>query len=47
MLMDRLPNVAMPPLALTVSVPLRVPPPGLVPRATLTLELSPVTRLPN
>ena len=45
--MDRLLKVAMPPLAVTVVVPLSVPPPALVPMATVTLELSPVTRLSN
>src|SRR5207248_260463 len=35
--MDRVLKVAMPPLAATVVVPLRVPPPALVPRATVTL----------
>src|SRR5207237_1030284 len=37
----------MPPTAATVRVPPRVPPPGLLPRATVTLEVSVVSRLPN
>src|SRR5258708_36738811 len=45
--MESVLKVAMPLLAATVAVPLRVPPPALVPMATVTLELSPVTRFPN
>ena len=40
LLMDRLLKVATPPTAATVVVPLSVPPPGLVPMATVTLEVS-------
>src|SRR5260370_2428196 len=47
MSMDRLLKEAMPPLAADVRVPLRVPPLGLVPRATVTVELSVVARLLN
>src|SRR5437762_1626013 len=45
--MDRLENVATPLTADTVAVPDSVPPPGLVPMATVTLALEPVTVLPN
>src|SRR2546427_366392 len=45
--MDRLLKVATPPTAATVFVPLRVPPPGLVPMATVTCELLPRPRLLN
>src|SRR5262249_18371405 len=47
LLMDRVPKLAMPPTAATVLVPLRVPPPALVPMATVTFEVSVVTRLLN
>src|SRR5262249_60641801 len=43
--MDRLLKEATPATAATVSVPLRVPPPGLLPSATVTLEASVVTTL--
>src|SRR3954465_10626116 len=43
--MDRLENVATPPAAATVSVPDSVPPPGLVPMATVMLALELVTVL--
>ena len=47
LLIDRLLKAATPPLTVTVVVPLRVPPPGLLPRATVTWSvLSPLTRLP-
>src|SRR5690348_12600473 len=45
--MDRLENVATPLAAETVAVPDSVPPPGLVPMATVTLALELVTVLPN
>src|SRR6185295_2587784 len=45
--MDRLANVATPPTAVTVVVPDSVPLPGLVPIATVTLAVEPVTVLPN
>src|SRR3954464_15523303 len=45
--MDRLENVATPPTADTVTVPDSVPPPGLVPMATVMLALELVTVLPN
>ncbi len=41
------PNVATPPAALTIEVPDNVPPAGLVPIATLTLPVNPVTRFPS
>ena len=47
LLIDRSLKVATPPAAGCISVPLRVPPPGLVPMASVTFEVSPVTRLPN
>ena len=47
LLIDRLLNVATPLTAAMVAVPLSVPLPGLVPIATVTLELLLVTRLPN
>jgi len=47
LLIDSVLNVAMPPLAATVSVPLTVPAAGLVPIATVTFDVSLVTRLPN
>jgi hypothetical protein len=43
--MDRLPNVATPLTATTLSVPESVPPPGFVPIATVTSALPP-TKLP-
>src|SRR5262245_20820056 len=43
--MDRLLKVATPLTAATVVVPLRVPPPGLVPRAMVTLAVLPVRLL--
>src|SRR2546430_752676 len=43
--MDRVLKVAIPPLAATVVVPLRTPPPGLAAMGTGTLDESPVTRL--
>src|SRR3954471_12215894 len=45
--MDRVENVATPLTAATVVVPESVPPPGLVPMATVTLALELVTVLPN
>src|SRR5512146_1162754 len=45
--MDRLENVATPPTADTVFVPDSVPPPGLVPMATVMLAVELVTVLPN
>src|SRR3954464_2077762 len=45
--MDRLENVATPDDADTVAVPDNVPPPGLVPIATVTLADEPVTVFPN
>src|SRR3954470_11750280 len=45
--MDRLENVATPALAATVAVPDSVPPPGLVPMATVMLALELVTVFPN
>src|SRR5678816_1670868 len=45
--MDRLENVATPLTAATVAVPESVPPPGLVPMATVTLAVELVTVLPN
>src|SRR3954469_10369918 len=45
--MDRLENVATPLTAATVVVPDSVPPPGLVPIATVTLAVELVTVLPN
>src|SRR3569832_1404990 len=45
--MDRLENVATPATAATVVVPDSVPPPGLVPMATVTLAAELVTVLPN
>src|SRR3954463_6716869 len=45
--MERLEKVATPPEAATVSVPDSVPPPGLVPMATVTLAVELVTVLPN
>src|SRR6516165_10052916 len=44
--MDSALNVATPLTAVTVVVPLSVPPPALVPIASVTLELSPVTTMP-
>src|SRR5262249_43390303 len=43
--MDRVEKVATPATAATVAVPLRVPPPGLVPMATVTLDVVVVTML--
>src|SRR5215467_8023102 len=43
--MERLVKVAMPPTALTVAVPLKVPPPGFVPIAIVTLAVLEATRL--
>src|SRR5512132_2315101 len=43
--MDRLGNVATPPIADTVVVPDSVPPPGLVPMATVMLAVELVTVL--
>src|SRR5689334_8087591 len=45
--MDRLENVATPPCADTVVVPASVPPPGLVPIATVMLAVELVTVFPN
>src|SRR3954465_6029189 len=45
--MDRVENVATPPAADTVAVPDSVPPPGLVPIATVMLAVELVTVLPN
>src|SRR6185295_9867890 len=45
--MDRLENVATPDDAATVAVPDSVPPPGLVPIATVTFADELVTVLPN
>src|SRR5512146_2780472 len=45
--MDRLENVATPLDAATVVVPDNVPPPGLVPIATVMLAVEPVTVLLN
>src|SRR5512146_584966 len=45
--MDRLENVATPFTADTVVRPDSVPPPGLVPMATVTLAVEVVTVLPN
>src|SRR5512142_2869499 len=45
--MDRLENVATPADAATVVVPDSVPPPGLVPIATVTVAVEPVTVLLN
>src|SRR5512132_2221298 len=45
--MDRLENVATPATATTGVVPDSVPLPGLVPMATVTLAVEPVTVLPN
>src|SRR3954462_15860401 len=45
--MERLENVAMPLTAATVVVPDSVPPPGLVPIATVMLAVELVTVLPN
>src|SRR6185369_9804366 len=45
--MERLENVATPPTADTVAVPDSVPPPGLVPMATVMLAVELVTVLPN
>ena len=42
----RLPKVATPLTAVTVVVPASVPPLGLVPSATVTLPVNPVTRFP-
>ena len=41
-----MPNVATPPAAVTVVVPARVPPLGLVPSATVTLPANALTRFP-
>ena len=46
LLIDKLLNVATPLTAATVRVPLKVPPPGFVPMAIVTLLLLPVTTLP-
>src|SRR5437868_3615539 len=45
--MDRVEKVATPPTAATVVVPESVPPPGLVPMATVMLAEELVTVLPN
>src|SRR3954469_24861191 len=45
--MDRVGNVAMPATAATVLLPDSVPPPGLVPMATVMLAVEPVTVLLN
>src|SRR5512140_84494 len=45
--MDRLENVATPADAATVVVPVNVPPPGLVPIATVTFAVELVTVFPN
>src|SRR3954468_1182002 len=45
--MDRLEKVATPPTADTVAVPESVPPPGLLPMATVTPADELVTVLPN
>src|SRR5256885_934916 len=45
--MDRVENVATPLTAATVAVPDSVPPPGLVPIATVTVALELVTVLSN
>src|SRR5436190_304488 len=45
--MDRVLKLAIPPTAATVVVPLSVPPPGLVPMATVTFDVSVLTRLLN
>src|SRR5689334_9058618 len=45
--MDRLENVATPLTAATVVVPESVPPPGLLPMATVTLAVELGTVLPN
>ena len=45
-LIDRLLNVATPSKAAMVAVPPSVPPPGFVPMAMVTLELSVVSTLP-
>src|SRR5438874_1463501 len=45
--MLRVENVATPATAATVAVPDRVPPPGLVPSAAVTLPLNPVAVLPS
>src|SRR5678816_3704985 len=45
--MDRLEKVATPAAAATVVVPESVPPPGLVPMATVMLAVELVTVLPN
>src|SRR5512146_1881339 len=45
--MDRLENVATPLTAATVVVPDSVPPPGLVPMATVTFAVELVTVFPN
>src|SRR5512145_872286 len=45
--MDRLENVATPLAAATVVVPDSVPPPGLLPMATVTLAVELVTVFPN
>src|SRR5512141_679812 len=45
--MERLENVATPPTADTVAVPDSVPPPGLVPMATVMLAVEVVTVFPN
>src|SRR6185295_7338782 len=47
LLMERLLKFATPPDAATVVVPESVPPPGLVPIATVMLALEVVTVLPN
>src|SRR5688572_27592400 len=45
--MERLEKLATPPTAETVVVPDSVPPPGLLPMATVTLAVELVTVLPN
>src|SRR5207253_1782493 len=45
--MLRVENVATPATAATVAVPNRVPPPGLVPSAAVTLPLNPVAVFPS
>src|SRR5204863_1376338 len=43
----KLPNVATPPTAATLTVPASVPLPGLFPNATVTVPVNPVTGLPS
>ncbi len=46
-LMDRLENEAIPPLALTVTIPDSDPEPGFDPMATVTAAVEPVARWPD